>query len=250
MRILNPVVFLALALFAPCAQSAEPAPGKQVEQSLKVGEKSIPYLFYLPKDYASKDAKWPVLLFLHGRGESDGPLSVVAKWGPPRLIERGESFPYIMVSPQCPRAESWAQPGQQELILALLDHVSKQYKVDPDRIYLTGLSMGGFGSWKLAADHSERFAAIAPICGGGKPEDAPKLKGLPIWVFHGTEDKAVPLQHSVEMVDALKAAGNTSIRFTTLEHIGHNSWEAAYATPELYQWLDKQAASKNRAQPK
>jgi predicted peptidase len=171
----------------------------------------------------------------------------MAKWGPPRLIERGESFPYILVSPQCPRRESWAQPGQQALLVALLDHLAKQFKVDGDKVYLTGLSMGGFGSWRLAADHPERFAAVVPICGAGKAEDAAKLKGLPIWVFHGTEDKSVPFQRSVEMVDAIKAAGGTSIRFTTLENIGHNSWEAAYATPELYQWLDKQSLSKNRA---
>ncbi len=151
-----------------------------------------------------------------------------------------------LVSPQCPGAESWGQPGQQKLLVALLDHVIKEYKVDEERIYLTGLSMGGFGSWRLAADHPERFAAVAPICGGGKPEDAEKLKNLPIWVFHGTADPAVPLQRSIDMVDAIKKAGSTTIRFTTLEEIGHNSWEAAYATPDLYQWLDKQTASKNR----
>jgi predicted peptidase len=100
--------------------------------------------------------------------------------------------------------------------------------------------MGGYGSWRLAADHADRFAAAVPVCGGGKPEDAQKLKDLPIWVFHGTEDTAVPLKRSEEMVDAIKQVGGTKIRFTTLEHIGHNSWESAYATPELYTWLDKQ----------
>jgi predicted peptidase len=226
----------------------EPVAGKQVEQELKTSNgKSISYLLYLPKDYDSKD-KWPLLLFLHGRGESDGPLSIVKKWGPPRLIGRGESLPYVVVSPQCPpNPESWPQPSQQSLLLALLDHVGKTYKVDADRVYLTGLSMGGYGSWRLAADHPERFAAVVPVCGAGKPADAEKLKNLPIWVWHGTEDPAVPFQRSVEMVEAIKQAGSTTIRFTTLEGIGHNSWEAAYATPELYQWLDKQTVSKNSA---
>jgi predicted peptidase len=230
------------------ASGEEPVPGKQVEQEFKTSEgKSIRYLLYLPKQYDSKE-KWPLLLFLHGRGESDGPLSVVKKWGPPRLIERGENPPYIVVSPQCPpNPESWPQPVQQDLLLALLDHINNSCKVDRDRIFLTGLSMGGYGSWRLAADHPERFAAVVPICGAGKPADADKLKFLPIWVWHGTEDPAVPFQRSVEMVEAIKKAGSTTIRFTTLEGVGHNSWEAAYATPELYQWLEKQTASANRA---
>jgi predicted peptidase len=184
------------------------------------------------------------MLFLHGRGESRGPVSAVKKWGPPRLIERGENFPFLVASPQCPEAESWPQPQQQTLLLGLLDHLAKTYKVDESKVYLTGLSMGGFGAWRLAADHPERFAAMVPICGGGKVEDAEKLKSLPIWVFHGVADPTVPVQRSTEMVEAIKKAGGTNIRFTTLEHIGHNSWEAAYACPELYQWLDKQVAQK------
>ncbi len=227
-------------------RAEDPAPGKQVEQELKVNGKTIPYLLYFPKDYDTKEGKRPLMLFLHGRGESSGPLSMVKKWGPPRLIERGENFPYIIASPQCPRAESWAQPSQQALLVALLDHLGKTCKVDEDRVYLTGLSMGGYGSWRLAADHPERFAAVVPICGAGKPEDAEKLKYLPIWAWHGAADPTVPVQRSIEMVEAIKKAGSTVIRFTPLEHIGHNSWEAAYASPDLYQWLDKQSASKNR----
>ena len=98
--------------------------------------------------------------------------------------------------------------------------------------------MGGYGSWKLAAEHGGRFAAVAPICGGGDPGDAAQLKDLPIWVFHGTEDEAVPYQRSVEMVEAIEDEGGGKVRFTTLKHIGHNCWSAAYATPELYQWFD------------
>jgi predicted peptidase len=227
--------------------SDEPAPGKQVEQEFRTGEKTIRYLLYLPKDYAANDVKRPLLLFLHGRGESDGPLSLVKKWGPPRLIERGESFPYVVVSPQCPRSPvSWPNTDQQSLLLALLEYVTQTCKVDTDRIYLTGLSMGGYGSWRLAADHPERFAAVVPICGAGKPEDAPKLKWLPMWVWHGAADRTVPLKRSTEMVEAIKQAGGTNILFTVLEGIGHNSWEAAYASPDLYRWLDKQSASKNR----
>ncbi len=241
---LNLLLLASVTFCSGSLAGAEAAPGQQVELTLKLGEdQSIPYLLYLPKDYEAKPRKWPVMLFLHGRGESDGPLSLVKKWGPPRAVGRGDSFPYILVSPQCPRVESWGQPKQQTLLLGLLDHVVKSYKTDPDRVYLTGLSMGGYGSWRLAADHPEKFAAVVPVCGGGKPDDAMKLRSLPIWVFHGTEDRAVPLQRSVEMVDAIKAAGGTKIRLTTLEHVGHNSWESAFATPELYEWLDRQSSS-------
>lgn len=236
------VVVFAGALFLSLlsARAAEPAPGVQVEQVLNAGDgRSIPYLLYLPKDYAAKE-KWPLLFFLHGRGESKPPLATVAKWGPPRILARGDQMPYIVVSPQCPENESWGQPGQQELLVKLLDHIAKTLKVDADRVYLTGLSMGGYGSWRLAGDHPERFAAVVPVCGGGKPGDASKLKDLPIWVFHGTEDTAVPLIRSTEMVEAIKNAGGTKIRFTTLEHIGHFSWEAAYTSADLYQWLDQQ----------
>jgi predicted peptidase len=247
---------ILLSLIGACslspARSAEPTPGKQVEQELKTDDgKSIGYLIYLPKDYGTKEGKCPLMLFLHGRGESQGPLSTVKKWGPPRLIEHGENYPFIVVSPQCPPSpESWNRPQQQALLVALLDHVTKTYKVDEDRVYLTGLSMGGYGSWRLAADHPERFAAVVPICGAGKTEDADKLKALPIWAWHGAADPTVPVKNSIDMVEAIKKAGGTNIRFTILEGIGHNSWEAAYASPDLYSWLDKQSASKNRGRAK
>lgn len=216
---------------------AEPASGHQFEQKLQVDGASIPYLLYLPRQYGSTTTNWPLVLFLHGRGESDGPLSVVAKWGPPKIAARGEDLPFILASPQCPREDSWNRPSQQKLLAALLDRLQSSFRVDARRVYLTGLSMGGYGSWRLAADQPNRFAAVVPICGGGRPEDAERLKDLPIWVWHGTEDRAVPLQNSTKMVEAIKAAGGSKIRFTILEHVSHNSWEAAYATPEVFTWM-------------
>lgn len=215
----------------------EPAAGKQVEQQLVVGDATIGYQLFLPQEYEASDESWPMILFLHGRGESNGPLSLVKKWGPPRIVDSTPDFPFIVVSPQCPREDSWNRPTQQKLLVALLDDIVKRYRVDADRVYLTGLSMGGYGSWTLAAGHPDRFAAVAPICGGGNPEDAARLKDLPIWVFHGDQDRAVPLEQSQQMVDAIREAGGERIRFTTLEHVGHNSWSGAYATPELYSWF-------------
>ena len=156
------------------------------------------------------------------------------------MVSEGHDFPFILVSPQCPGDDSWSKPSQQKRLSELLDSIVSNYRVDTDRVYLTGLSMGGYGSWRLAADQPDRFAAVVPVCGGGSPDDAEALKAIPIWVFHGDQDKAVPFQKSVEMVDAIKAVGGTSIRFTSLEHIGHNCWSATYASPELYDWMLKQ----------
>lgn len=236
----------------PAAFAEEPVPGKQVEQTLTVGDGSISYLLYLPKAYSADDAKKvPLMLFLHGRGESKGPLSSVKRWGIPHFIDLGVNFPYVIASPQCPPSpKSWSSPEEQALLVALLDHLNKTFKVDENRVYLTGLSMGGFGSWRLAADHPERFAAVVPICGGGDPRDAAKLKDLPIWAWHGAADPTVPVQRSIEMVDAIKKAGGTQVRLTTLEGIGHVSWQAAYASPDVYLWLDKQTASQNAERAK
>jgi len=240
-RILGSLLLGATLLVSP-VRAEDPAPGRQVEQSLALpGGGEVPYLLYLPEDYDTGDGQAPLMLFLHGRGESYGPLSLVKKWGPPRQIEQGQAFPYVVVSPQCPEKGSWSDETRQAGLVALLDHIEKTYRIDSKRIYLTGLSMGGYGTWRLAADHPKRFAAAAPVCGGGKTEDASKLKDLPMWVWHGTEDKAVPFERSKHMVEAIQAAGGTQIRFTTLENIGHNSWSAAYGTPELYDWFNAHA---------
>jgi predicted peptidase len=233
--------------FTSIAVAEDPAPGRQVEQSLATADGgSIPYLLYQPENYAADGAKVPFMLFLHGRGESDGPLSVVAKWGPPRRLAAGEHLKYLVVSPQCPRESFWSAEDQQARLLELIAHIKKTYNIDEDRIYLTCLSMGGFGTWRLAADHPEMFAAAAPVCGRGDPNDGAKLTKLPIWAWHGTEDRAVEFERSVEMVEAIKAAGGTKVRFTSLEHIGHFSWQAAYQSQDLYQWFDQQKASQNK----
>lgn len=228
------------------AKDPSPQPGKQVEQGEGDSAKELSYLFYLPEGYElDKDKDWPLVLFLHGRGESDGPLQKVAKWGPPKLAANGDRLPFILVSPQCPRSGSWRDETRQRQLDQLLRKVTATYRVDPSRIYLTGLSMGGYGSWTLAANHPDRFAAVIPICGGGNPKDASLLTHIPIWVFHGDQDKSVPLSRSVEMVKAIQEAGGMNVRFTTLEHVGHNSWSSAYALPELFQWMLKRTNNKN-----
>ncbi len=228
---------------AMTGNAAEPTAGQQVEQKFVAGDGTeVPYLLYLPEKYKAGESM-PLVLFLHGRGESNGALSVVAKWGPPLLAARGEKYPFILVSPQCPPTDSWSSGTQQTRLLELLDAMTTKYSADKKHIYLTGLSMGGSGSWRMAAAHPNRFAAVVPICGSGDMKVAEKYKDIPMWVFCGDKDGV--FQSNVELVDAIGKAGSTKIRFTTLENIGHNSWSAAYASPDLYDWMSKQSRENN-----
>ncbi|MEI6082813.1 MAG: PHB depolymerase family esterase [Verrucomicrobiota bacterium] len=191
------------------------------------------YLLYLPPEYASdRKKRWPVLLFLHGAGERGNNLELVKSHGPAKLIKQGQEFPFIVVSPQCPTGEWW----RAEVLAALLDEIESRYRVDKRRIYVTGLSMGGYGTWALALTYPHRFAAIAPICGGGHWWTTPRIKHLPTWVFHGTKDSVVPFKRSKEMVDALRQAGG-NVRFTRYPGVDHDSWTATYANPKLYEWF-------------
>jgi predicted peptidase len=151
------------------------------------------------------------------------------------LIEAGQKFPCIVVSPQCPKGKWW-EPLE---LTALLDELVQKYKVDQDRIYLTGLSMGGFATWSLAAYTPDRFAALVPICGGGEPIRAKQIAHIPAWVFHGAKDPVVPLQRSEQMVEALKKKG-ADVKFTVFPEALHDSWTEAYNTPDLFEWLLRQ----------
>ena len=190
------------------------------------------YLLQLPEGYRDGNQRWPLVLFLHGLGERGKNLELVKKHGLAKAIEQGTRYPFIVVSPQCPDDEWWNVLALE----ALLDHVAEKYRVDPDRIYVTGLSMGGYGTWALAQRHPERYAAVVPICGGGEVRHAPELRNLPLWAFHGAKDFTVPLKRSQEMIDAIKAAGG-SPQLTIYPEGGHNVWDETYAKPELWTWL-------------
>jgi predicted peptidase len=192
------------------------------------------YLLYLPKDYGEENKTWPLMLFLHGAGERGSDLNRVKKHGPPKLIEQGKDLPFIVVSPQCPAGQWW--PECLDTLLALLDEVESSYAVDRERVYLTGLSMGGFGTWSLACQQPDRFAAIVPICGGGPWYLADRLKGTPVWAFHGAKDAVVPLRLSEEMVDAVQRRGGDA-KLTVYPEANHDSWTLTYDNPELYTWF-------------
>ena len=196
---------------------------------------SYNYLLFLPDAYETQD-KWPTILFLHGAGEKGSNLEYVKRHGVPRIVEEQADFPFIAVSPQCPQGSR---------LNTLLDEVESSYRVDPDRVYLTGISMGSFGTWRLAAAQPHRFAAIAPICGGGETTEACNLKDIPVWAFHGARDlrfaaalryRIVPLSASQEMVEALKACGG-NVKFTVYPEAEHDSWTQTYNNPELFDWF-------------
>jgi predicted peptidase len=193
---------------------------------------TLPYVLYLPRGYKAEGEQWPLLLFLHGSGERGTDLQLVTTHGPPKLVEQGRAFPFILVSPQCPPGHWWSFAT----LDVLLRDIVERYPVDENRIYVTGLSMGGFATWTLATEFPGRFAAIAPICGGGIPHRAPLLSRLPIWAFHGAQDPIIPLRYSQEMINAVNAAGG-SATLTIYPDAGHDAWTETYKNPQLYEWF-------------
>jgi len=233
------VGFLGAPAVCPGAEPKAGQQKKHFEKEVTIRVK-MDYLLFLPEGYAKGDRRWPLILFLHGAGETGNDVSRVKRHGPPKVVEKKKDLPFIVVSPQSP-TRGW----NVEALNALLDEVVSKYRVDTDRVYLTGLSMGGYGTWALAAAHPERFAAIVPICGGGNPATAKRLKHLPVWVFHGARDPVVPVANSEAMVKALKEAG-ADVKFTVYPEAGHDSWTPTYDNPELYDWLLKHRRSSTR----
>ena len=212
---------------------AEP---KFEDKVIEYGGGPVKYQVCLPAGYDASKAM-PLILFLHGSGEQgdDGVKQSSVGIGPAIKLNPKGWAPYITVIPQKPKGRGgWMD--HEELMLGVVEKTKKEYKIDPSRQYLTGLSMGGYGSWVLAAKHPAMWAAVAPICGGGNPADAPKLKDIPLWAFHGDKDTAVPLKKSEEMIEAIKAAGG-SPKLTVYPGVGHNSWDKAYRDEKLWEWF-------------
>jgi len=217
-----------------------------------LGDVSYRYQLWLPPGWSAA-GRWPVALFLHGAGErgDDGVRPTGVGLGP-ALREHPERWPLLAVFPQSRDAMGWRRPMLRQA-LAALDAVLLDCGGDARRQYLTGISMGGYGSWRLALDEPDRFAALVPICGGldasplaiaragGDPGDPPAaaariLAHVPTWIFHGADDRVIPVTESRVMVEALRAAG-APVRYTEYPGVGHNAWDRAYAEPELPEWL-------------
>jgi len=248
MPLLSAAALLATATLTsaqPMTTSAPP-PGQTARQFQfkKTLDVKVDYLLFLPKGYDAKaEKRWPLILFLHGAGERGTNIWKVATHGPAKQAAAHPDFPFIIVSPQCPERQIWSS----DVLLGLLDEITGKYAVDTSRVYLTGLSMGGYGTWDLGLTHPEKFAAIVPICGGGQRisvllssrDREAALKTLSVWAFHGGKDPVVPLEESQRMVDALKKVGVPEVKFTVYPEAGHDSWTETYQNPELYDWLLK-----------
>lgn len=224
-----------LVFGAGCSQTRGLAP-----EDFVVRGNVVHCLVYLPQGYRCWGEPWPLLVFLHGGGERGEDIGLVRAQGLPKLIDAGMDVPLIVVAPQC-RKGRW----DPEMLNDLMVQVESRYRVDRDRIYVTGLSIGGTGTWELAARHPDRVAAIAPICGESDPRWAERLKGVPAWAFHGANDVVIPLSTSETMVQATDAAGGEA-RLTVYPQGEHNCWDEAYQDPELYRWLLSHRLSTNR----
>ncbi|MHC5083450.1 MAG: carboxylesterase family protein [Planctomycetota bacterium] len=225
-------IIFALATLSGCNESIQT--GQHEATLSRAVTMELDYLIYLPDDYGKTDDSWPLMIFLHGAGERGSNLNLVKQHGPPKLVEEGKDLPFIIVSPQCPADKWWANIP--ERIMALVDEITEKYNVDENRVYLTGLSMGGYGTWALAATYPDRFAAIAPVCGGGIKFLAYALKDVPVWAFHGDADQVVPVQGSIDLVETLKEIGGNA-KLTVYPGVGHDSWTQTYNNDQLYQWF-------------
>lgn len=211
-----------------------------VKKANIVRKTTLTYLISLPADYdIKKNDSFPLLIFLHGSGERGTDINKVKVHGPPSFVDTRKDFPFITVSPQCPEGTWWVIEDLQ----VLLEQLKETYRIDSDRIYLTGLSMGGFGTWVWACQYPTQFAAIAPVCGGGDIQFADELNSTPVWAFHGENDPVVPVKRTIEMVESVNANGGLA-RMTIYPGVGHDSWVEAYKNEELYQWLLQQKRKK------
>ncbi len=244
---LTAVLMVVTTLAATRSMAAEaPAAGKMIKV-FPEREDLLPYWLYLPKEFDGNKREYPVVVFLHGLGERGKSLDRVLAHGPGKLIVGGKHFPFVMIAPQCPndgrlgdrKAKAfWWKPEAIDKVKNIVDFEKQRLgRIDDDRVYVTGLSMGGFGTYQIVSRHPKYFAAAAPICGHGNSwKDKKAVAHIPFWAFHGDKDGVVKLGDQQKTVDELKAAG-AKVKFTIYPGVGHNSWTRTYANPQLYKWL-------------
>jgi len=242
---------LAAVAIALQASAAEPTPGKQVAASTTVKvaddagqerEVTLRYWLFVPAGYAADEAKkWPLLLFLHGGGERGDDLELIKKHGPPKFLEGKSDFPCVTIAPQCPTGERWKAAE----LARLVESVAGTLRIDRQRIYVTGLSLGGAGTWALLAEHPGLFAAAVPICGRGDVSKVEKIAQTPVWATVGGKDSPATVQANEEMAAALKKAGG-KVEFTLYPDLPHDCWTATYDEPKVWEWLFRQKLAKQQ----
>lgn len=199
--------------------------------------KRIPFMAYLlsAPENATPGEEYPLVIFLHGIGErAVNQTEKLTVYGIPKLLKNGKKIPAYVLAPQCPPGYIW--PQLTEELKELIDKTIEAYPVDRARVSLTGLSMGGFGTWEMGMSYPGFFAALAPVCGGGTSFRAKEIGVTPVWAFHGEADPIVPVRNSLEMCDALRDAGGR-VELTVLRYVGHNCWDFAYERTNLTEWL-------------
>lgn len=242
------ILLPALTLFSLAGDAEETVEARSPRQTVRelpaaLAEKTDNlndrFWLYLPERYANRDGKLPLIIYLHGSSRRGRDIEKVKANGLPPVLDTKADFDFVVASPQALSNHPWQECWRPDDLILLLDHLLAEYRIDPERVYLTGLSMGGYGTWACIGKHADRFAAAVPICGGGDPEWAPAMGPLPIWAFHGEEDHVVPIRRSREMVEAVERSGGNA-RLTSYPGVGHDSYTQTYANPELYQWLLQQ----------
>ena len=250
---------VAALLVAASAEAKKTETGF-LDRTVTIAGTTYKYQVFVPDNWTKKN-KWPVILFLHGAGERGDDGLIQTEVGIGTAIRRDRSrFPAIVVMPQCRKNVWWAESNMADVAMAALAQAQKEFHGDPQRLYLTGLSMGGYGTWYLAGKYPGKFAAIVPICGGilvpdmarVQPADdnspyteaARKIGKTPVWIFHGGDDPLVPVTESRRMNEAMKALGG-EVHYTEYPGVGHNSWEKAYAEPELLPWMLSKTTAAN-----
>lgn len=235
MKIKIILLFLPLFIFA---QNDQKSLTKKITKEI-----SVNYVLHFPENYKNIKQDWPLIVFLHGSGERGDDLSKVSIHGPLKYIKNGNKLDAVILAPQCPEKEIW----DKDILYTLIKEVILKNRINFTRVYLTGLSMGGYGTWDLALEYPELFAAVAPICGRINYtfiENASKLKDKPIWVFHGGKDEVVPLSNSERMVEAVKNIGGKP-KLTVYPNAGHDSWSEPYSDSNFYAWLFNQEQKLN-----
>jgi predicted peptidase len=255
-------LFFITALFLALAASAQARKHETgfLDRTVSLQGAAFKYQVFVPDDWSPRQ-KWPIILFLHGAGERGSDGLIQTEVGIGEAIRKGRArFPAIIVMPQCAKDNWWTTPKMEDVALASLAAATKEFKGDPSRTYLTGISMGGYGTWDIAMHHPNTFAAIVPVCGGitaspslkqkypelakkayadepkSYAEVAGKIGKTPVWIFHGADDPTVSPENSRKMFAALKAEDG-NVHYTEYPGIGHESWHKAYAEPELMTWL-------------